>query len=66
MFANFFFPSFAGQDPPNFLIASDFTKHVKPAAVVKEEETEPEPEVEESVDNLIDMSMPEVGTGFIA
>ncbi|GFO06726.1 huntingtin-interacting protein 1, partial [Plakobranchus ocellatus] len=47
------------DDPPNFLIASDFTKHVKPAAVVKEEEPEPEPEVEEAVDNLIDMSMPE-------
>ncbi|GFR93599.1 huntingtin-interacting protein 1 [Elysia marginata] len=47
------------DDPPNFLIASDFTKHVKPAAVVREEEPEPEPEVEEPVENLIDMSMPE-------
>jgi len=41
------------ENPPNFLTASDFTKHIKPVAVVKEE---PEVEVSEtdSVDNLID------------
>ncbi|CAL1534396.1 unnamed protein product [Lymnaea stagnalis] len=46
------------DSPPNFLIASDFTKHVKPAVVVKE--VEPEPDLDnDSVDNLIDMSIPE-------
>ena len=51
---NFFL--FIYQDPPNFLIASDFSKHVKPVAVVP---NEPEPEVEldtpdDAVGNLID------------
>ncbi|KAH9502887.1 histidine permease [Bulinus truncatus] len=47
------------DNPPNFLIASDFTKHIKPSAVVKE--VEPEPDADnDSVDNLIDMSIPEV------
>ena len=44
------------QDPPNFLIQSDFSKHVKPVAVVPEPEPDrdshtPEPEI---VENLID------------
>ncbi|XP_060569865.1 huntingtin-interacting protein 1-like isoform X2 [Ruditapes philippinarum] len=48
------------DDPPNFLIQSDFNKHVKPVAVV--EEPEPEPEREsitpepEIVTDLIDTS----------
>lgn len=47
------------QEPPNFLIASDISKHVKPVAVVPSEpEPEPEPELDtpevESVGNLID------------
>ncbi|XP_059171925.1 huntingtin-interacting protein 1-like isoform X2 [Physella acuta] len=46
------------ENPPNFLIASDFTKHIKPAAVVKEVEPEPDADTD-SVDNLIDMSIPE-------
>uniref|UniRef100_A0A0B7B1J1 I/LWEQ domain-containing protein n=1 Tax=Arion vulgaris TaxID=1028688 RepID=A0A0B7B1J1_9EUPU len=47
------------DNPPNFLIASDFTKHIKPAAVVREEEPEPDAD-NDSVDNLIDMSIPDV------
>lgn len=51
------------QEPPNFLIQSDFSKHVKPVAVVP---TEPEPEPErdsitpepEAVGDLIDTSEP--------
>lgn len=43
------------DEPPNFLIASDFSKHVKPVAVVPEE-PDPEPEVE--VEDLIDTSEP--------
>ena len=44
------------QEPPNFLIQSDFSKHVKPVAVVPEVEPDrdshtPEPE---PVGNLID------------
>ncbi|BFZ18726.1 hypothetical protein BsWGS_21765 [Bradybaena similaris] len=46
------------DNPPNFLIASDFTKHVKPAAVVREEEPEPDAD-NDSVDTLIDMSIPD-------
>ncbi|XP_067687784.1 huntingtin-interacting protein 1-like isoform X6 [Haliotis asinina] len=47
------------EEPPNFLIASDISKHVKPVAVVPSEpEPEPEPELDtpevESVGNLID------------
>jgi hypothetical protein len=42
------------QEPPNFLIASDFSKHVKPVAVVPDE---PEPEPEE-VEDLIDTTEP--------
>uniref|UniRef100_A0A2C9LW83 I/LWEQ domain-containing protein n=1 Tax=Biomphalaria glabrata TaxID=6526 RepID=A0A2C9LW83_BIOGL len=45
------------DNPPNFLVASDFTKHIKPAAVVKEEEPDADTD---SVDNLVDMSIPEV------
>ncbi|XP_041349097.1 huntingtin-interacting protein 1-like isoform X2 [Gigantopelta aegis] len=49
------------DDPPNFLIASDFSKHVKPVAVVP---NEPEPEVEldtpdDAIGNLIDTSSSE-------
>ena len=50
------------QEPPNFLIQSDFSKHVKPVAVVP---TEPEPEPErdthtpepEAIGDLIDTSV---------
>ena len=47
------------QDPPNFLVASDFSKHIKPVAVVPD----PEPEADadnDSVDNLIDTALPDV------
>ncbi|XP_052228996.1 huntingtin-interacting protein 1-like isoform X2 [Dreissena polymorpha] len=50
------------ENPPNFLIQSDFSKHVKPVAVVP---TEPERERDsvtpelEAVGDLIDTSMPE-------
>ncbi|XP_071179961.1 huntingtin-interacting protein 1-like isoform X14 [Mytilus edulis] len=44
------------DEPPNFLIASDFSKHVKPVAVVPDEpEPEAEPEIE--VEDLIDTSV---------
>ena len=46
------------QDPPNFLIASDFSKHVKPVVVVPEE-PEPEPETD-SIGDLIDTSVSQV------
>lgn len=47
------------QEPPNFLVASDFSKHVKPVAVVPE----PEPDADnDSVDNLIDAAIPDVST----
>ena len=53
------------DEPPNFLIASDFSKHVKPVAVVPDE---PEPEPEE-VEDLIDTTEPpppvnNFGNGF--
>lgn len=50
---------FLPQEPPNFLVASDFSKHVKPVAVVPD----PEPEMDadnDSVDNLINTSLPDV------
>ncbi|XP_025089296.1 huntingtin-interacting protein 1-like isoform X2 [Pomacea canaliculata] len=46
------------DEPPNFLVASDFSKHVKPVAVVPD----PEPEMDadnDSVDNLINTSLPD-------
>lgn len=43
------------KEPPNFLIASDFSKHVKPEAVVPEPEPENEPDTD-SVADLIDTS----------
>ncbi|KAL4223742.1 histidine permease [Mactra antiquata] len=52
------------EEPPNFLIQSDFTKHVKPVAVVPNEpEPEPDrdsitPEPEVVVADLIDTSVP--------
>lgn len=46
------------DDPPNFLVASDFSKHVKPVAVVPD--LEPEPDADnDSVDNLIDTAIPD-------
>ncbi|XP_036370811.1 huntingtin-interacting protein 1 isoform X2 [Octopus sinensis] len=47
------------DDPPNFTIASDFSKHVKPVAVVPEE-MEPEAETPEfdGIGFLIDTSSP--------
>ncbi|KAK3598340.1 hypothetical protein CHS0354_026598 [Potamilus streckersoni] len=45
------------EEPPNFLIASDFSKHVKPVAVVPEPEPDPEPEPVEVVD-LVDTAVP--------
>ncbi|KAJ8312658.1 hypothetical protein KUTeg_010031 [Tegillarca granosa] len=60
------------DEPPNFLIASDFSKHVKPVAVVPNEpEPDPEPETPEteSVEDLIDTSVQDkfdaaFGNGF--
>ncbi|XP_060065039.1 huntingtin-interacting protein 1-like [Ylistrum balloti] len=61
---------FLPDEPPNFLIASDFNKHVKPVAVVP---TEPEPELEtpdtDSIGDLVDTSDPpqfdeSFGNGF--
>ncbi|KAK7487938.1 hypothetical protein BaRGS_00020839, partial [Batillaria attramentaria] len=46
------------DDPPNFLVASDFSKHVKPVAVVPEEEPEPDAD-NDSVENLIDTTVPD-------
>ncbi|KAL8599980.1 hypothetical protein ACOMHN_038979 [Nucella lapillus] len=46
------------DDPPNFLVASDFSKHVKPVAVVPEEEPEPDAD-NDSVENLIDTALPD-------
>ncbi|XP_021375645.1 huntingtin-interacting protein 1-like isoform X2 [Mizuhopecten yessoensis] len=52
---------FLPEEPPNFLIASDFNKHVKPVAVVPTE-PEPEPELEtpdtDSIGDLVDTSHP--------
>ncbi|XP_076453265.1 huntingtin-interacting protein 1-like isoform X2 [Babylonia areolata] len=46
------------DDPPNFLVASDFSKHVKPVAVVPEQEPEPDAD-NDSVENLIDTALPD-------
>lgn len=63
---------FLPDEPPNFLIASDFNKHVKPVAVVPTE-PEPEPELEtpdtDSIGDLVDTSDPpqfdeSFGNGF--
>ncbi|XP_048733074.1 huntingtin-interacting protein 1-like isoform X3 [Ostrea edulis] len=51
------------DEPPNFLIASDFSKHVKPVAVVPEPEPENEPD-SESVGDLIDTSEDKFDAAF--
>nr|XP_022336836.1 huntingtin-interacting protein 1-like isoform X2 [Crassostrea virginica] len=49
------------DEPPNFLIASDFNKHVKPVAVVPEPENEPDTD---SVGDLIDTSDDKLDASF--
>lgn len=51
------------DEPPNFLIASDFSKHVKPEAVVPEPEPENEPDTD-SVADLIDTSEDKFDAAF--
>ena len=53
------------QDPPNFLVASDFSKHVKPVAVVPDDEPEADAD-NDSVENLIDTTLPDVSLQFVS
>ncbi|XP_070205634.1 huntingtin-interacting protein 1-like isoform X2 [Littorina saxatilis] len=46
------------DDPPNFLVASEFSKHVKPVAVVPDQEPEVDAD-NDSVENLIDTTLPD-------
>ncbi|XP_062614354.1 huntingtin-interacting protein 1-like isoform X3 [Saccostrea cucullata] len=54
---------FLPEEPPNFLIASDFSKHVKPVAVVPEPEPENEPDTD-SIGDLIDTSEDKFDAAF--
>ncbi|XP_050411276.1 huntingtin-interacting protein 1 isoform X1 [Patella vulgata] len=48
------------EEPPNFLMASDFSKHVKPVAVVPQEaDPEPEQDLDTPDDSLLDLSNPQ-------
>ncbi|ESO95313.1 hypothetical protein LOTGIDRAFT_116962 [Lottia gigantea] len=47
------------DEPPNFLQASDFIKHVKPVAVVPNEpDPEPEPDLDTPDESLLDLADP--------
>ncbi|KAK3085075.1 hypothetical protein FSP39_023884 [Pinctada imbricata] len=52
------------DEPPNFLIASDFSKHVKPVAVVPEPEPELETPDTDSIGDLIDTSEDKFDAAF--